>query len=172
MAYFLLAGLLSGSLLLQACSPALNWRDVRLDPTPIVALLPCKPERAARDVSMGNQTLSLKLVACDAGDAKFAVAYADTRDADKTGPLLASWRTVTLANMRATAPADVPVNIKGVAALSAKGVLASGVRPDGSAVVLQAVWFASGTHIFQASIYSDAARPPVAETYFSGLRLP
>lgn len=172
MAYFLLAGLLSGSLLLQACSPALNWRDVRLDPTPIVALLPCKPERAARDVSMGDQTLSLKLVACDAGDAKFAVAYADTRDADKTGPLLASWRTVTLANMRATAPADVPVNIKGVAALSAKGVLANGVRPDGSAVVLQAVWFASGTHIFQASIYSDVARPQVAETYFSGLRLP
>jgi hypothetical protein len=150
----------------------LNWRDVRLEPTPIVALFPCKPERAARDVSMGDQTLSLNLLACDAGDAKFALAYADTRDADKTGPLLASWRTVTLANMRATAPADVPVNIKGVAALAAKGVLANGVRPDGSAVVLQAVWFASGTHIFQASIYSDVARPQVAETYFSGLRLP
>jgi hypothetical protein len=150
----------------------LNWRDVRLDPTPIVALFPCKPERAARDVSMGDQTLSLNLLACDAGDAKFALAYADTRDADKIGPLLALWRTVTLANMRATAPADVPVNIKGVTALSANGVLANGARPDGSAVVLQAVWFASGTHIFQASIYSDVARPQVAETYFSGLRLP
>jgi hypothetical protein len=74
--------------------------------------------------------------------------------------------------MRATAPADVPVSIKGVTALSANGVLANGARPDGSAVVLQAVWFASGTHIFQASIYSDVARPQVAETYFSGLRLP
>lgn len=172
MPYYLVAGLLSGSLLLQACSPALNWRDVRLDPTPIVALFPCKPERAARDVSMGDQTLNLKLLACDAGDAKFALAYADTWDADKTGPLLASWRTVTLENMRATAAADVPVNIKGVAAMSVKGVLANGVRPDGSAVVLQAVWFASGTHIFQASVYSGEARPQVAETYFSGLRLP
>ena len=172
MPYFLFAGLLSGSLLLQACSPTLNWRDVRLDPTPIVALFPCKPERAARDVSLGDQTLNLNLLACDAGDAKFAVAYADTQDANKTGPLLASWKTVTLANMRATAPADVPVNIKGVAALAAKGVLANGVRPDGSAVALQAVWFASGTHIFQASIYSDVARPQAAETYFSGLRLP
>jgi hypothetical protein len=121
---------------------------------------------------MGDQTLSLNLLACDAGDAKFALAYADTRDADKNGPLVASWRTVTLANMRATAPADVPVNIKGVTALSANGVLANGVHPDGSAVVLQAVWFASGTHIFQASIYSDVDRPQVAETYFSGLRLP
>ena len=172
MPYFLFAGLLTASLLLQACSPSLNWRDVRLDPTPIVALFPCKPERAARDVSMGDQTLSLNLLACDAGGAKFALAYADTKDAGKTGPLLASLRTVTLTNMRATAPADLPVNIKGVAAASASGVLASGVHPDGTAVVLQAVWFTSGTHIFQASVYSDVARPQVAETYFSGLRLP
>ena len=172
MHYYLVAGLLSGSLLLQACSPALNWRDVRLDPTPVVALFPCKPERAARDVSVGDQTLNLNLLACDAGGSKFALAYADAHDANKTGPLLASWRTVTLANMRATAPADVPVSVKGVDALSATGVLANGVRPDGSAVVLQAVWFASGTRIFQASVYSDVARPQVAETYFSGLRLP
>jgi len=172
MPHLLLAGLLSGSLLLQACSPSLNWRDVRLDSTPILALFPCKPERAARDVYMGGQTLTLNLLACDAGDAKFALAYADTGDADKTGSLLASWRAVTLVNMRAAASRDVPVNIKGVTESSAKGVLANGVRPDGRAVVLQAVWFASGTRIFQVSVYSDVARPEVAETYFSGLRLP
>ncbi len=172
MPHLLLAGLLSGSLLLQACSPSLNWRDVRLDQTPVLALFPCKPERAAREVSMGDQTLTLTLLACDAGDAKFALAYADTKDADKTGPLLALWRSITLDNMRATAPQDVPVNIKGVTGSSATGVLANGSHPDGTAVVLQAVWFASGSRIFQASVYSDVARSQVAETYFAGLRLP
>jgi len=172
MPYLLLVGILSGSLLIQACSPSLNWRDVRLDQTPVVALFPCKPERAAREVSMDGQTLTLNLLACDAGDAKFALAYADAKDADKAAPLLASWRAVTLANMRATAARDVPVNIKGVKGSPATGVLANGMRPDGTAVVLQAVWFASGTRIFQASVYSDVARPQVAETYFAGLRLP
>ena len=158
--------------MLQACSPSLNWRDVRLDQTPVLALFPCKPERAAREVSMGDQTLTLNVLACDAGDAKFALAYADTQAADKTGPLLGPWREITLANMRATVPRDLPVNIKGVNASSAKGVVAKGTRPDSVPVVLQAVWFAHGTHIFQASVYSEFVRPQEAETYFGGLRLP
>lgn len=172
MFYLFLPVLLSCSLLLQACSPALNWRDVRLDPSPVVALFPCKPERAGREVSMGGQALTLNLLACDAGDAKFALAYADAKAADNTAPLLAQWREVTLANMRAAAPQDAPVALKGATGSTAMGVLANGVRPDGRAVVLQAIWFASGTQIFQASVYSNAVNSQAAETYFAGLRLP
>jgi hypothetical protein len=121
---------------------------------------------------MNNQTLTLSMLACDVDDTKFALAYADTADSEKTGPLLASWKAVTLDNMRATMPQEVPVNIKGVTGSPAMGVMANGRRPDGTAVVLQAVWFASGSRIFQASVYSDVARSQVAETYFAGLRLP
>ena len=159
-------------MLLQGCSPSLNWRDVRLDQSSVLALFPCKPERAAREVSMNNQTLTLSVLACDVEDTKFALAYADTQDAEKTGPLLASWKAVTLDNMRATILQEVPVNIKGATGSPAKGVMANGRRPDGTAVVLQAVWFASGSRIFQASVYADVARSQVAETYFAGLRLP
>ena len=172
MRYLLFVGLFSGAMLLQGCSPPLNWRDVRLDQSSVLALFPCKPERAAREVAMNNQTLTLSMLACDVDDTKFALAYADTPDPEKTGPLLASWKTVTLDNMRATVPQEVPVNIKGVTGPPATGVMANGRRPDGTAVVLQAVWFASGSRIFQASVYSDVARSQVAETYFAGLRLP
>lgn len=172
MSYLFLSVIVSGSLLLQACSPSLNWRDVRLDQTSLLALFPCKPERAARTVSLGGQTLTLNLLACDAGDAKFALAYADSNAAESTAALLAQWREVTLANMRAGATQDTRVALKGATGSTATGVLANGVRPDKRAVVLQALWFASGTHIFQASVYSDVARTQVAETYFAGLRLP
>ena len=172
MPHLLFVGLLSSAMLLQGCSPSLNWRDVRLDESSVLALFPCKPERAARGVSINNQTLILSVLACDVHDTKFALAYADTQDAEKTGPLLASWKAVTLDNMRATVPQEIPANIKGVTGSPATGVTANGRRPDGTAVVLQAVWFASGSRIFQASVYSDVARSQVAETYFSGLRLP
>ena len=90
MSYFFFIGFLLGSFVLPGCSPALNWRDVRLDQTPLQALFPCKPERAAREVTLGDQVLTLNLLACDVGDVKFALAFADTADASGTGAL---WRS-------------------------------------------------------------------------------
>lgn len=173
MSYFFFIGFLLGSFVLPGCSPALNWRDVRLDQTPLQALFPCKPERAAREVTLGDQVLTLNLLACDVGDAKFALAFADTADASGTGALLAQWRRATLANMRATTSHDVPADLKSLGALApTASLLANGLRPDGRAVALQTVYFAVGARIFQASVYSDTAQPQVAETFFSGLRYP
>ena len=38
-----------------ACTPSLNWREVRLAPTTAVALLPCKPDRAERSEPLGGE---------------------------------------------------------------------------------------------------------------------
>ena len=173
MRYFLLAGALAGFPMLSGCSPTLNWRDVRPEQTQLLALFPCKPERLLRVVSLGAQEVPLTMLVCDAGGAKFALAYGNTKDAAKTAVILDQWQSTTLANIGAQMSRELPVQIKGASALPrVVAVQANGVRPDGSPVALQAVWFAAGTQVYQAAVYADTANPGVADTFFAGLRLP
>lgn len=173
MPYFLLAATLFGSLLLNGCSPTFNWRDVRPDQTPLVALFPCKPDQGERVVMLGAKEVTMKMLACDAGGVTFALAYANMGSPALTGVALAQWKAVTLGHLRAQSAVEQPFSLKG-AELSAPPVqvAARGAHPDGSAVAVQAVWFAAGPVVFQAAVYATVANPAAAEAYFAGLRLP
>ena len=160
-------------LMLTACNPAFNWRDVRPEGTNLALLMPCKPETAIKKVPMGGQTTSLQLLGCDAGDLTFALASADVADAAQVPAVLAAWQQLTLVNMKA-AKADsvlaLQVKGKGGAATPAVWVKASGQRADGTKVAGQAVYFAQGPTVFQAVIYGAQIKPDVADTYFSGMK--
>ncbi|MDO8373390.1 MAG: hypothetical protein Q7T39_15795, partial [Polaromonas sp.] len=82
------AGLL---LLLTACNPVFNWREVRPDNTALSLLLPCKPDKAQRSVPLGGRPTELAMLGCDAGDATFAVAVATLDDAAQAAAVLAGW---------------------------------------------------------------------------------
>jgi hypothetical protein len=62
------------SLLLAACSPTLNWREVQLDTAGVQALLPCKPDHAVREVQLAGATHSMEMLGCEAAGATFTVA--------------------------------------------------------------------------------------------------
>ena len=165
---FLSAGL-ACVLALAACSPAFNWREVRLDGTRLHLLLPCKPDKAQKLVPLGGQPTLLSMLGCDAGGATFAVAVADVGDAARAAPVLATWQELTLANMKAV-PASrqtLPLRIPGVPATR---VQAQGQRADGTAISGQAAYFAQGAQLFQVVVYAPALAPEVAETFFSSLK--
>jgi hypothetical protein len=172
MRYYLLAALSASFLVLQGCSPTLNWRDVRTDQTPLIALFPCKPDQVVRTVSLGAKDVAMTMLGCDAGDATFSLAHADMRDAANPGAALDQWKRTTLGNMRVGSASELPFPIKG-ASVSPQPVRVEvrGVRPDGTAVAMHAVWFASGTQVFQAAVHADSVSPAVAESFFAGLRL-
>lgn len=172
MRYFLLVVVVCSIPILNGCSPTFNWRDVRPDQTPLAALLPCKPDQGARVVSLGAKDVTMTMLGCDAGGATFALAYADMKDAAMTGAVLAQWKAATLGNMRAQSSSELPFLLKGASVLpQSVQVAARGVRPDGAAVAVQAVWFAAGSLVFQAAVYADTVRPAVAETFFAGFKL-
>ncbi len=50
-------------------------------------------------------------------------------------------------------------------------VSAQGLRPDGSAVKFQGVWFAQKGQIFHAALYAPHISAEMAETFFAGLKL-
>ena len=171
------AGLLS-LLLLSACNPALNWREIRIKDSALVAMLPCKPDAGARTVPLGGRDVSMHMTGCDAGGATFAVAHATVDAASAAPTVLAQWRRATLANMAAVSSRDLPLNaatpaVLGSAANAPMRVTAEGQRKDGSAVAMQGVWFAKDAQVFHAVVYAERISPDVseaAETFFSGLK--
>jgi hypothetical protein len=168
----LLPAVLALLVALPACSPALNWREVRPEGTRLALLLPCKPDKAEKIVPLGGPATTLSMLGCDAGGATFAVAVADLGDAAKAAPVLAQWQSLTLANMKAgAAPQVSPLKLPGAAALPpASLVKAEGQGPDGKPVSGQAAYFAQGSQVFQVVMYSPRIAPEVAETFFSSLK--
>lgn len=159
-------------LLLAACNPVFNWREVRPDNTALTVLLPCKPDKARRSVPLGGRPTELAMLGCDAGDATFAVAVATLDDAAQAAAVLAGWQTATLANLKAGGGQTGPLKLPGADLLPpAVLVRASGQRANGRAVHSQAAYFSQGRQVFQAVIYADQIDPDVAETFFSSLKL-
>ena len=160
-------------LVLAACSPAFNWREVRPENTRLSLLLPCKPDKAQKVVPLGGRPTTLSMLGCDAGGATFAVAVADMGDASKAASVLALWQNLTLANMKAVpgTAQSMPLNIPGASPEPAAArVLAQGQRIDGAAVSGQAAYFAKGTQVFQVVMYAPKIESEVAETFFSSLK--
>ncbi len=164
--------IVAGCLALTACSPALNWREVRLEPSALVAMLPCKPDQRTRSVTLAGQNLSMHMMGCEADSATFAVSYADLPDATQAAAVQAQWQTAMLGNMRATQNLQSPLNIKGVVgATGAVQLQAQGTQPDGRAVVAQGVWFIRGAQVFHAVMYAAKLNPEAADAFFTGFRL-
>jgi hypothetical protein len=161
-------------LLLAACNPALNWREVRPDNTALTALLPCKPDKASKTVPLGGKPTELAMLGCEAGGATFAIAVADIGDAAKVDAVLAGWQAATLQNMQAPGP-GAPLMISALKVPGASSppqlVTAQGKQADGRPVASRAAYFAHGTKVFQAVIYAPRLDEEAAETFFSGLKL-
>jgi hypothetical protein len=156
---------------LAACTPTFNWREVQVEAADLRAMLPCKPDKATQPVPMAGRQVDLAVLGCETGGATFAILQADVGDPTRVGEVLAQWKTATLANMRSASAVETPFRPPGALGLpESKQVVASGQRKDGTPVESHAAYFARGSRVFQAIIYSDRLKPEVAEAFFSGLR--
>ena len=84
---------LAGLLTVTACSPTLNWREVRLD-AGVSLLLPCKPDKAQKQVPLGPQPTTLNMLGCEAGGSTFAVAVAELSDPAQVAEVLSQWQAI------------------------------------------------------------------------------
>jgi hypothetical protein len=170
------AAALVGLLALGGCSPTFNWRELRLDGTPLRALMPCKPDSATRPVPLAGTPVELHMHSCEAGGLRFAVAWAEVGDAAQVPVALAAWRRASLQSIRSPlTPADDAaqrwaVDVAGAPAV--QGVKALGQDPQGQTVHTRAAYFSQGTQVFQAAVYGARMSDEVVAPFFAGLRLP
>lgn len=167
-----------------ACSPALDWRTVRQDASPVGATLPCKPERATRDVPLrGPQQppVALHMLSCEAAGHTFAVAAVrlpETWPAGE-GPAgwiddwqRASWATLQLAPGPDGVPPGwtaVPCRVRD--ATWTRCWRGPGRTPAGVPVQAELHWASDGRWLAQAALYGPGLPADAHDTYFGGLAL-
>lgn len=163
----LCAGLATG---MAGCTPALNWREVRLDGG-AMALFPCKPQHQTRTLALAGQPVALTLHACEAAGLRFAVAQADVQEPARVDEALAALATAQARNLQAALPAGEPAQVPGMTpSVQARRYALSGRRPDGSGVQAQLLLFTRGTRVLQATVLDAAPDAPAVQTFMEALR--
>lgn len=162
---------LAGAAALGGCSPALDWREVRVESTPLKAMMPCKPEQETRPVTMAGRRVDLHALVCRAEDSTFALLSGDVGGAADAAAALQQWKAASLAGLHGASVHERRFHPPGGLDLpQSVQVVAAGTRPDGSKVESQAAYFARGSQVFQAVIYTPRLRPELADPFFAGLR--
>jgi hypothetical protein len=157
---------------LAACSPALDWREVRVEGREAAVLLPCKPSAHARQVRLGEDSVKLTLQACQAAGMTWGVASADVADPSRVGAALQALREASAGNLGSPSAAALPLQVAGATPQAASGRAAyAGRRPDGQPVQAQVAVFSRGTVVYQATVLGERVSVEAADTFFGSLRL-
>lgn len=171
------------ALMAAACSPVFNWREVPIGgDAELLALLPCKADRAERDMRLGNQSVAVRMIGCEAGGATFAVAQAGASDAAQAQSWLAAWHSQARAQWAGARIEEHPATVPRAAEVPAPlrlDAIGEGRGPSPQQQV-RLLWFAhqqrNGTvSLYQAAVLGAPSAPEAAEaaqTFFEGMRLP
>ena len=151
---------------LLACSPALNWRDTALEDLQVQ--LPCKPDRASRDLTVGTHAVTIAMLGCEADGALFAVGRTQLAHPGDTMAVQGDWQTATLANMQSQAPQELPAQAPWPGG-SAKLLTTHGTGPKPMQARL--LWLARGNTIYHLAVYAPQLTPAMTEPFFASPRL-
>jgi len=157
---------------LAACTPTLDWREVRPEGAGVLAMFPCKPAGHARRLPLGGSAVEMTLHACTAGGTTFALGHADVGELRRVEVALAELWAAAARNIGAAgAHAAAPLRIEGMTPQPQAGRQAfAGQLGDGRRVEEQVAVFARGTRVFQASMVGATLDAEAVETFFGALR--
>ncbi len=157
--------------LFAACTPALNWREVQPEGSELFAMFPCKPERYARKLPLAGEAVEMRMSSCVVDGVTYAVAYAAVGEPGKVDAALGELRDAAARNLggatRETGDATVPgMTPNGFA----RRVSVAGSGARGEPLQEQAVFFAKGLRVYQASVVGAKVDGEAADTFIAGLR--
>jgi hypothetical protein len=162
---------------LAACSPALNWREVRPESTALVVMFPCKPSRQTRELPLAGARVRMELLACEAGGATWALSHAQLGDPARVGASLAALNESLAANLgMGAAPDGVAWLVPGMTPQpQARRLQLRGQRADGVQVRVEAGVFSHGTQVFQVVVMQpaqdSAADGEMLQAFFGSLKV-
>jgi hypothetical protein len=158
------------ALLLAACSPPLDWREVRVDDGGLTALFPCRPHRAARALTLAGHAVRMQMASCSDDGITYATSYADFDDPVAIQAALEALKQSAVANVGGAIAAAVPFAVRGATPNAASGrVTITGRLPDGRAIQEHAAFFPRGLRVYQASLIGGAPPAAAVDGFFAGL---
>lgn len=145
----------------SACSPSLDWREVRPDGAGVLALFPCKPEIERREpVRMGQAV-------CKAAGASFSLTWVRLDDPAQVAPALEQMRVSLAARLQARAAPAQAVQVKGMT--PNPQALQQGLQAERQQARIAV--FARGMWVYQAVMLGAKPDEAAWETFLTGLRL-
>lgn len=165
------ARLLGVSVLLTACTPALNWRDVTVPEAGVALQFPCKPDAVSRQVVLSGRRVPMGLSSCAADGATFALTHAQLASPAEVQSALAAMAAAVRTNLAGQAALQASAALPGAdAGLQRWRVRAQ--RPGGQGTLEQHVLlFSRGLQVVQVTVVADRAGDEPADTFFASLRV-
>jgi hypothetical protein len=115
----------------------------------------------------------MEMLACAADDTQFALGFFDLEDPAKVSAALAELQALAAGNLGSTDRQAKPAAVPGMTPQpEATQLRLQGLQGDGSTIHEEAVFFAKGLRVYQATMLGRRANPAAAEVFFAGLRLP
>jgi hypothetical protein len=168
---------LTAAALLVACSPTFNWREVPIADAGLIALLPCKADRANRALPLGAESVQVDMAGCEAGGATFAIAHASANSPVQAEAWLNAWRAATRGQLGEAQVTEAPATLPRATAVPPPLRLDAQPPQQQAAASVQVLWFAQSQKdgtvaLYQATVLGKPSSPEASRTFFEGLRLP
>ena len=154
---------------LVGCSPTFNWREVRVGDAVVLALMPCKPEQAERQVPMQGEAATLHMASCDVANTTFAVATLRVPDGVAPADAALAWKTATLASLKAPGAQARDWPLPARTGWPDMGWQADGVRHNGQPVRARVIAVGRGRTLHQLAVYGEPP-PEVLTAWLDGMR--
>ncbi len=136
------------------------------------ALMPCKPDRAVRPLSLAGAAVQYQMRACEAGGATWALAHADVADATRVGPALAYLKTAAGSKLGAAQVESTALQVPGMTPNAESARLSiNGQRPDRSPVRQVVAVFSHGTSVFEAAVIGARLPAEAVESFLESVRI-
>lgn len=155
------------ALLLAACSPKFDWRQVRGAPVPFEVLLPAKPASVTRPVDLNGVKVDMTMTAAEVDGVTFAVGAATLPDAAAAPAALAAMKTGLVRNINGSIRREAG---NGAGPLELEAVGKTG--PNAPELLLLARFVANNARVYQVLVLGPADSLPrdEADTFFSSFK--
>jgi hypothetical protein len=168
------------ALMLAACSPTFDWREIRSDAAPYVIAMPAKPSTFSRKIDLDGIETVMTMTAAETGDVTFAVGTAELPDATRAQVSLAAMKTAMVNNIRGTIRQEKIVTMPQTQS-SASGMLAvteieatgtASAATGGQPRILFARFVAKDKRVYQLVVTGPekVVTRDIVATYFSSFR--
>jgi hypothetical protein len=159
-------------LLLAACSPKYNWREIHGKDGSFTVLLPDKPVSMTRKINLDNQQVEMTMTAAEVDGVSFAVGYAQLADAKSAAAALNMMKEAMLHNINGVIRTPSTAASSANQPAGAADIEAIGTGNDGRPVLLRAHFEAKGNRVYQAVALGNEQAMPHEEidTFLSSFK--
>lgn len=167
------------ALVLAACTPALDWREVRSEDGGYAILMPARPATASRTIDLDGLAVVMSMTGAEVDGVAFAVGTAELPNATAARQALTAMQQALVRNMHGVVTADrtlaVPRGTQG-GSMVVREIHANGpasAATNGQSRVMRVRLTAVEHRVYQVLISGPAQRidDDMATIYFSSFRL-